>query len=412
MSTRFRPLFLFAAGLVISSVFFVNGEPVSAHTFSSEESAIFLAQTEQISVEIRLARDNLNNQTLAESHSRYAEELLSDELVKEISERNERIGNDLHAALADLTQSLGSDSEDQISQQVNEIEALLGEAESVRVPREQAANATIQAQSFAILVNAALDHYNKAVPREDVRDSESSATLEKLTSGGRYKVQVSWSPPEIMAERTNTFAIKFINPDTDELLRDVRYAFMFMPADDPETMIIHRGGQSASQGEDTQSFEFKERRVGQNTLRISEIYNTDEYVDFPIDVLPQADGVTDQVDATSTVVSMADYQSAQRLAGRLQELFADLRQSAPEGTEEFVSGIDTGLEQLKSGVDDKASIYDVEIIVHGQIHPNLMNTFNLQIVPEFPLPMLMVFSSLAAIVLMTRLLKGLPLRGT
>lgn len=400
-------MFLFA-GIIASSIFFGSSKAAYAHTFTSDESAVFQALMQQMSVEVQLAKDNSNDASLAEEHARNASELLSDEVVKEISERNNRIGADLPSVVADLETSISSGiAAGEITQKAGIVESLIGEAVLVRVPQEQRNNATTNAQTFAILVNAALDRYYKAVPPEDVTNTESSDLLEKETSGGRYKVQVSWSPPEIMAGRANTYTIKFVDPDTNELLGNVRYAFMFMPADDPDTMIIHRAGQAAPEGQDTQSFEFREKRVGPNTLRISEIYNTDEYADFPVNVLPPADGATSTGETTNTIASMSDYQSAQLLADRLQDLFADLRQSAPEGTEQFVADADSALKQLKTAVDNKASVYDVEIIVHSQIHPNLMKIFNLQIIPEFPLPMLMAIFSIAGVLLMTRLGKGL-----
>jgi hypothetical protein len=231
--------------------------------------------------------------------------------------------------------------------------------------------------------------------------------VEKVSPSGKYKIQVSWSPPEIIAERANTYIVKFLDGNTGkQLTGTIRYDFMFMPASDPEVMIIHRGGQTASGGQDEQSFTFKEKRVGSDTLRISRINgNNNEYVDFPITVLPPnnaSSSSSSPENKNSTILNMTEYQTAQALTNRIQELFVGLKESAPPNSTNTIYELEDGIKQLKVAIDGRAPIEDVEVLVHGQIHPNLQATFNLQLVPEFPTPILLVAPLLAALLIIAR----------
>jgi hypothetical protein len=40
--------------------------------------------------------------------------------------------------------------------------------------------------------------------------------------------------------------------------------------------------------------------------------------------------------------------------------------------------------------------------VHSEVHPSLQSAFNLQVIPEFPLPMLLVIPAIAGIIAATR----------
>lgn len=400
------------AALVFSGVVIVNPLKLAyAHSFSSDESASFLALVEQIRIETHLVSNNISS-SVALQHARHATELLNVDVTKEITERNTRIGADLPAALNDLESLLASSNSNAqtVKDKVEEIDNLLGEAVSVRIESHQLTNSTVNALSLALLVNSALDHYSKAVPKPEATINATegfSEPLEKTTGSGAYKVQVSWNPPEIMANRTNTYIVKFFDGRTNQQLSgSIIYAFMFMPASDPDVMIIHRQPEHALDGQDEQSFTFREKHVGSDIMRISWIDGYErEGVDFPVTVLPPANGSSSSENKTdsSRIVNMTEYQTAQALTDRIQELFDDLKTSAPANSTDTVSKVEDGIKQLQIAIDERAPIEDVEILVHGQIHPNLQQLYNLKLIPEFPLPLLMVVSALGGVVAALRL---------
>ena len=116
----------------------------------------------------------------------------------------------------------------------------------------------------------------------------TSEPMEKLTDGSTYKVKISWSPATIQPMNPTTFNIEFLDPKSNQKIVDnVQYDFMIMPAEDPETMITHRGFKIAQNGSAQQSFTFTDENVGGGgsvMVRVSNINNTGELVEFTITV--------------------------------------------------------------------------------------------------------------------------------
>jgi hypothetical protein len=123
-------------------------------------------------------------------------------------------------------------------------------------------------------------------PNATSTTTTTSKPMEKLTDGGTYKVKMSWSPANIQPTKPITFNIEFLDPKSNQKIVDnVQYDFMIMPAEDPETMITHRASKIAQNGSAQQSFTFKDENVGSSVMvRVSNINNSGELVDFPITV--------------------------------------------------------------------------------------------------------------------------------
>jgi hypothetical protein len=80
-----------------------------------------------------------------------------------------------------------------------------------------------------------------------------------------------------------------------------------------------------------------------------------------------------------SLVDITDYQSAQALAAKALEIFnVELKPMAPDNTKAFVTNLESGLTQLNSSIRSKASPMDIMMIVHTQIHPNLLEAFSLE----------------------------------
>jgi hypothetical protein len=81
-----------------------------------------------------------------------------------------------------------------------------------------------------------------------------------------------------------------------------------------------------------------------------------------------------------SLVNMTDFQSAQALATRASEIFdTELSPMVLKNESNFVSNLEGGLTQLNDLVRNKASPMDIMMVVHTQIHPNLLEAFNLQL---------------------------------
>jgi hypothetical protein len=80
-----------------------------------------------------------------------------------------------------------------------------------------------------------------------------------------------------------------------------------------------------------------------------------------------------------SLVDMTDYQSAQALATKAQEIFNnELKSTAPNNSSALITNLENGLRQLNGSIKNKVSPVDIMTIVHTQIHPNLLEIFNLR----------------------------------
>jgi hypothetical protein len=81
-----------------------------------------------------------------------------------------------------------------------------------------------------------------------------------------------------------------------------------------------------------------------------------------------------------SLVDITDYQSAQALVTKAQEIFnTEFKLIAPGNTSIFITNLENGITQLNNSIKNKASPMDVMMIVHTQIHPNLLGAFNLKL---------------------------------
>jgi hypothetical protein len=82
------------------------------------------------------------------------------------------------------------------------------------------------------------------------------------------------------------------------------------------------------------------------------------------------------------LVNVSDYQSANALATKAFEVFnAKLKHTTMNNKNitAYVTNLENGLTQLNDSIAKKASPLDVMMIVHTQIHPNLLEAFDLQL---------------------------------
>ena len=81
------------------------------------------------------------------------------------------------------------------------------------------------------------------------------------------------------------------------------------------------------------------------------------------------------------LVNMTDYHTAKILAQKVQELFNNrLVNASISGTPATVTNdITAAFQELSSSINDIASPMDIMMIVHTEIHPNLITAFGLQL---------------------------------
>jgi hypothetical protein len=147
---------------------------VYGHDFVPNESASFLSFANQLQAESVLVQNNLvnGNLTLAKEHATRAIELLNSKdpvnnvaWRDEIAERSQRVANELVTAISNLENTITVSSPEQqqsANQSIDEIDAIIDEAVTTRIDRDQRANATIQATALGDIINTLLRYYGNA----------------------------------------------------------------------------------------------------------------------------------------------------------------------------------------------------------------------------------------------------------
>ena len=106
--------------------------------------------------------------------------------------------------------------------------------------------------------------------------AQEQIRLEAFTDQGTFRVEIIWTPNDIGS--ANTFDIRFVDPDTDSEIEDVKY-----------DISIYRDGrrdfQMLDQISTFQEFSFEEQ--GSYEIRIEDIEDLGEGVTIPIQVTPE-----------------------------------------------------------------------------------------------------------------------------
>jgi hypothetical protein len=124
-------------------------------------------------------------------------------------------------------------------------------------------------------------------------------------------------------------------------------------------------------------------RLGNNTSMVmSGMANGGNNSDSNMDSMNMSSTMMNKDNETKrnySLVDITDYQSAQALAAKALEIFnVELKPMAPNNTTAFVTNLENGLVQLNSSIRSKASPIDIMMLVHTQIHPNLLEAFSLE----------------------------------
>lgn len=283
-----------------------NTHTILGHNFSPDESASFLALVNTLKAEAQMVQQNLatNNMSLASDHANKALALMTDDVNKEIAERNQRLSDDLNTALASLKTSTesahGNKTASDTDLLVNDIDDILDEIVTARIDLDQLNNSTIQVLAVVELLDEVLKNYGDAFAV-----GYDMTNMSMMTMDGN--------------NNTNYSSIHSIS-------------------------TMNMGG---GDGSDNMSME-------------------------------------DMSNSNDTLINTTDYQTAQALAMKVQELFDNqiMNSSLSEGSEtadQTISSISAALGDLVTSIDGKASPMDIMMIVHTRIHPNLMTAFGLQL---------------------------------
>jgi len=154
--------------VIVSLMIFPSSKNVAyAHTFSGDESASFLTMIEEISTGSHLIEKLLlNNSTFAQGVAEHISQLVTPEILQEISEKNKLVATSLNESLSDLENSFNFTNKivsADIKEKIKNLDDILGEVVSVRIQNEQLTNNTVNALVLNDLIGKGLQSYGKAL---------------------------------------------------------------------------------------------------------------------------------------------------------------------------------------------------------------------------------------------------------
>ena len=92
------------------------------------------------------------------------------------------------------------------------------------------------------------------------------------------------------------------------------------------------------------------------------------------------EGSESGINSSSSLANMTDFQSAQALAAKALEIFkVKLKPMAPNNSSASLTNLENGLSKLNDSIRNKGSPMDIMMIVHTQIHPNILQAFSLRL---------------------------------
>jgi len=124
--------------------------------------------------------------------------------------------------------------------------------------------------------------------------------------------------------------------------------------------------------------------IGNDSDGMTSMPATDTSMDNGSDSNTSRGGSSPENNNTSTsdaLINTTDYQTAQALAMKVQELFDSqiMNASKSSGSGTAIDNIGFTLQELVTSINSKASPMDVMTIVHTKLHPNLITAFNLKL---------------------------------
>lgn len=131
---------------------------VHGHTFTPDEDAAFLSLMDDIKSFILLIRSGGENVTLVTEYSKNISILLNSSTMKEINERNLRLGTSLSSSLSELRNASREIRDDKAVM----IQDLIDDTISSRIAKSDLENSTIQSLAISLDLNKIIEYYSKA----------------------------------------------------------------------------------------------------------------------------------------------------------------------------------------------------------------------------------------------------------
>jgi len=333
--------------LILSISVFSNNdnfhiEKIYAHLFTPNETATFVSIVYQLQVELELVSTNLanNDLSLAQNHASKASSLLNQRMLAEIAEDNPKLAADLNNRLIQL-QTISSTSPNQVqttNQVVSDLNNRLSEDALVRMAQLQPDSSNL------------LEGFTRSLGNmfggDDKEVNEQNAKIEALALANVVD--------SILIDYGNAYQVGFDMTNMSN---------MVMPNMNENVVPMIRNQPSDVNLSDTGIMNMTVNKHSPNTTSSA---------------MKHGNEMNDRY----SLVNVSDYQSAQALSVQASKVFNDklkFTEISNKNTTGYITNLENGLTQLNNLIAKKDSPLNVMMIVHTQIHPNLLEAFNLEL---------------------------------
>jgi hypothetical protein len=206
---------------------------VHGHTFTPNEDSSFLSLMDDLKSIILSIRANGDNVTLVTEYTNDASLLLNSSTMKEINEKNKRLGTTLSSSITELrdaSRGIGDDEAIMIKDTIDEII-------SARIDKSDLENATIQSLAISLDLNKIIEYYSKSYDStsskmnmsehsmmKELHFQNSSSTLNSTSSHSNNTINDirsyyrALNLANVTTERFNTEVKDYLIPEDIEFL--------------------------------------------------------------------------------------------------------------------------------------------------------------------------------------------------
>jgi hypothetical protein len=316
-------------------------ERIYAHLFTPNETATFVSIVYQLQAELELVSMNLanNNLSLAQNHASKASSLLTQRILAEIAEDNPKLASDLGNRLIQL-QTISSTSADQVqstSRVVSDLNERLNEDALVRMAQLQPDSSNFL-EGFTKTLGNIFGGDNKEV-------KEQNAKIEALALANVID--------SILINYGNAYQVGFDMTNMSNMVMPIKN-------DNAISMIMNKSPDGNMSTTDNMNMNKHSLNISSGAMTQHDNEMNDRY----------------------SLVNVSDYQSAQALVVKASKIFNDkikFTEIDNKNITGYITNLENGLTQLNNLVAKKDSPLDVMMTAHTKIHPNLLETFSLQL---------------------------------
>lgn len=318
---------------------------IYGHNFTPDNYASFVASIDQFQTESNLVELNLvnNNTSLAQKHADEAVSIFYWDLMVEIAERDKKISDDLKTSVESLNNISLSFSES--------IPTSPATTENTVINNQKQLPPLQQASQLVSIIDANVDSLiNMTEAQQKAEESnflnQITGFLSSIFTGQQDSDNVSIHP------------MRFVEL-LDSVLRNYGDAYdVDFDMTDMSNMAMMNND----------SFVADNNISAAANSNVMDMKSTNTHTD-------------NSSSRTSGIVNMVNYQTAQGLSEKLLEIFNNELKPIISKNESsaYSDNLESGINQLISSINNKASPMDIMMVVHTQIHPNLIEAFDIQL---------------------------------